>query len=108
MDSQSKLFAKMVGPEGNQNYVQNEAGQSGTKNSSEAAPTEDVGEVTALNNYVIRGNDEVSSQDAFKAKLKDSHKSLCTFQTFLRTLLYDELKELNIQSFNLSVFLHRR
>ena len=33
---------------------------------------------------------------------------MCTFQTFLRNLLRDELKKLNIQSFNLSVFLHRR
>ena len=49
----------MEGQEGNQKHVQNEAGQSGTKNSSEEAPTEDVGEFTALINYVIRRNDEV-------------------------------------------------
>ena len=47
----------MVGPEENKKHVQNEAGQSGTKNSSEEAPTEDVGEFTALINYVIRRND---------------------------------------------------
>ena len=97
----------MEGPEGNQKHVQNEAEQSGTKNSSEEASTEDVGEFTALINYVIRRNDEVSAPVSFKAKLKDSHKSLCTFQTFLRNLLRDELKKLNTQSFNLSVFLYR-
>ena len=51
----------MEGPEGNQKHVQIKAGQSGTKNSSEEAPTEDVGEFTAVINYVIRRNDEVSS-----------------------------------------------
>ena len=98
----------MKGPEVNQKHVQNEAWQSGTKNSSEEAPTEDVGEFTAVINYVIRRNDEVSAPVCFKAKLKDSHKSLCTFQTFSRNVLRDELKKLNVHSFNPSVFLHRR
>ena len=62
--------------ERNQKRVQNEAGQSGTKNSSEEAPTEDAGEFTALINNVIRRNDEVSAPVCCKAKLKDSHKSL--------------------------------
>ena len=68
------------GTEGNQKHVQNEAGQSGTKNSSEEAPTEDVGEFTALIYYVIRRNDEVSAPVCLKAKLKDSHNPYALFK----------------------------
>ena len=60
----------MVGPEGNQKHVQNEAGQSGTKNSSEEAPTEDVGEFTTLINYVIQRNDEASAPVCFQSKIE--------------------------------------
>ena len=103
----------MEGPEWNQKRVQNEAGHSGTKKriAVKRRPLKMLESLlTALINYVIRRNDKVSAPVCFKAKLKDSHKSLSLvhFQTFLRNLLRDELEKLNIQSFNLSVFLHRR
>ena len=75
----------MEGPEpaeGNQKHVQNEAGQSDMKNSSEEAPTEDVGEFAALINYVIRRNDEVSAPVCFKAKLKRRRRN-CHISRFV-------------------------